>query len=363
MNIAFIIYDSSRIGGAERVSYNLIKEFAPESKITYISIFKKNFEQEYPVIPGVNYEILINKKSCFSRHIMKILVKTRKILKSNSVDIVVAMGMSVALITILSTRKTNIKTIICEHSSIFNKVYANRVMRINQRIGALYCNKLVVLNEVCKKGYLEKYKISPTKVKVIHNWIEQEAFIAKDYNWKRKKIVTVGRADPVKGFDKLIEIAKRIKPYAVGWEWHIWGDFSSEYGKFLIQKAQDEGLQDFLCFQGVAKNMYTLYQNYSMLVMTSLYEGLPMVLLEAKANRLPLVSFDCLTGPSEIIQNNLNGKLVPAGNTDEMVKTLIYLINNPEVLEEYSNCSDKNLENFSKAIIINQWRQVFNSLL
>lgn len=94
--------------------------------------------------------------------------------------------------------------------------------------------------------------------------------------------------------------------------------------------------------------------------MTSRYEGLPMVLLEAKANKLPIVSFDIDSGPSDIIRNNLDGYLIEPFDVEEMANKVNFLIESPEKRKIFSANSDVNLEKFSKKNIMNKWLNLIN---
>lgn len=94
--------------------------------------------------------------------------------------------------------------------------------------------------------------------------------------------------------------------------------------------------------------------------MTSRYEGLPMVLLEAKANKLPIISFDIDSGPSDIIRNNLDGYLIEPFDVEEMADKVNFLIESPEKRMIFSANSDVNLDKFSKKNILNKWLNLIN---
>lgn len=363
MNICFINYDYSIKGGAQRVTYNLINEFTTTCRISLISIFSKNEMPSYDVSGLAEYHILVDKKSSFYKHAAYILLKTREYLKKNKVDILIAAGMPSAMVSSISSYKLPCKLIVCEHSSIYNTVYSNFVMKINRLFAAYSCSQLVVLTESCKQGYIEKYKISPEKIVVIPNWIEKKTYTNKNYRPCNKKIITVGRADPVKGFDTLIRVAQIVRPHLNDWEWHVWGDFSNNYGKKIIEQSISFGLEDFLFFKGQINNLYEKYSDYSIYVMTSLFEGLPMALLEAKANKLPIIAFNCMTGPGEIVQDNLDGFLIPPGDMQKMADTIVSLANNQLELEKFSNNTSKNLSKFSLETIKKQWEELFETIL
>lgn len=119
--------------------------------------------------------------------------------------------------------------------------------------------------------------------------------------------MTVSRIDFVKGFEYLIEVSKLVFARYPDWQWHIYGDGEIEYKNKIIDLIQQNNLQKHIILQGNRSDIYDLYQNYSFYVMTSRYEGLPMVLLEAKAKKLPIVSFDINSGPSDIIRDGIDG--------------------------------------------------------
>lgn len=208
MNICFINYDYSIKGGAQRVAYNLIREFEKEHKVFFISVFYKNHIQAYPISRKSDFCVLVDKKSNFSKHATEILHKTRKVLVENKIDVVIVMGMAVSMTAIVSSLGLSTKTIICEHSSIYNKIYNNKVMKLNRLFACLLADKIVVLTDSCRAGYENKYYVSSKRLEVIPNWIEAELYRSPQYNLENKRIITVGRADPVKGYEKLIQVAQ-----------------------------------------------------------------------------------------------------------------------------------------------------------
>ncbi len=90
--------------------------------------------------------------------------------------------------------------------------------------------------------------------------------------------------------------------------------------------------------------------------MTSRYEGLPMVLIEAKSYEMACVSFDCPNGPSEIICDGSDGYVIPMGNDSMFAKRVIELMENKNKSTKFSQNAIKDVEmRFSKVVIINQW--------
>ncbi len=100
-----------------------------------------------------------------------------------------------------------------------------------------------------------------------------------------------------------------------------------------------------------------------MLLLTSHYEGLPMVLLEAMGCGLPIISFDCKCGPSDIIENDINGKLVPNDNITLFAEAVIELICDNTKRDNISKNAYIKSSNYLQDKIMNQWTELFNDLL
>ena len=96
--------------------------------------------------------------------------------------------------------------------------------------------------------------------------------------------------------------------------------------------------------------------------MTSRYEGLPLVLLEAKQYGLPIVSFNCPTGPSEIVIDGENGYLINDFDIEEMSNRIIELIKNEKLREDFSKNSMKDTDKFNKDKILKQWIDLIEEL-
>ena len=145
------------------------------------------------------------------------------------------------------------------------------------------------------------------------------------------------------------------------WSWDIYGEGEERIA--LEEKIRRYNLQEKLTLKGQVHNIYELYHQYSMIVMTSRYEGFPMVLLEAAACGLPMVSFDIQTGPSEIIKNGVNGYLCNKNSNSEMINNIISLIGSEENRKEFSYNSKKTAESFSVDSICEQWKKLFKRII
>ena len=168
-----------------------------------------------------------------------------------------------------------------------------------------------------------------------------------------KQIVSVGRLTYQKGFDMLIDVAKDVLEKNKEYKWLILGD--GEDKNRLQEKINKYNLQDRLILKGKVSNVEDYYKNSSLYVMTSRFEGLPMTLLEAKSYKMPIVSFDCPTGPSEIIRNNINGYLVKANDIKEMSNKVNSVLLDDKKLKKFSDKAELDIDKFNINSIINKW--------
>ena len=201
------------------------------------------------------------------------------------------------------------------------------------------------------------------KVTYIYNWIDPALLENKaSYNKNSKAIITVGRIEELKGIPYIIEIAEKVFRSHPTWVWDIFGGGESEYIETVQKSLKDKGLENKVRLRGVDKNILEKYKDYSLFAMASLTEGLPMVLLEAKANHLPIVSFNCKTGPSEIVQDGINGYLIPLKDSEQFADKLDKLMSSPDLRQDFSNHAMDNGGRFQKEKILSQWISLIKEL-
>ena len=122
-------------------------------------------------------------------------------------------------------------------------------------------------------------------------------------------------------------------------------------------------LDQVITLKGITRNVQQELLTSDFYVMSSRYEGLPMVLLESIANGLPLVSFDCPTGPAEIIENNDCGVLALNGNINDLSEKIIYMIESVDIRKEMSAVAIEKSKNYSIELIMGQWVDLFAELI
>ena len=183
-------------------------------------------------------------------------------------------------------------------------------------------------------------------------------FIADKYSdCSAKRVIAVGRLDYQKGFDRLIMAWEKVHEIIQDWRLDIFGQ--GEW-KDMLQKMIDErGLQDCIKLNAPTKNIGAEYANSSMLVMSSNYEGFPMVMIEAMACGLPVVSFDFKCGPRDIINHEQNGLLVPNGDIQGLADAMIRVMQDDNLRKEMGMNARKVVEKYSEEEVMKKWVELF----
>ena len=140
----------------------------------------------------------------------------------------------------------------------------------------------------------------------------------------------------------------------------IYGE-GSEYDS-IAEKIKIEGLSSKVFLHNPVQNIEDAYQQASIYVMSSLYEGFGLVLAEAMAYGLPCVSFDCPSGPSEIISNDRNGYIVPVGEVNLFAEKIISLIENEELRKQMGNMARADIKRFLHNNVMPHWIHLFEKM-
>ena len=176
-----------------------------------------------------------------------------------------------------------------------------------------------------------------------------------------KKVVAVGRFNHQKGFERLIDAWAMVVREMPDWTLHIVGD--GELRTELQQQIDYLNLSAHVILGRAEKDMISVYKDASILAMSSYYEGLPMVLLEAQAVGLPIVSFDCKCGPKDVIEDGIDGFLVKEGNIEELAQKLLVLMQNANLRNQMGSAAYAHSERYSEERVMKQWTELFEEVV
>jgi glycosyltransferase involved in cell wall biosynthesis len=175
-----------------------------------------------------------------------------------------------------------------------------------------------------------------------------------------KIVVAAGRMGPQKGFDRLLPVWAKVAADHPDWELRIWGG-GKGIGK-LRRQAQELGIADSAHVMGFTNKLHDELAGSSLYVMSSRKEGFPMVLLEAMGVGLPVVSYDCPTGPRDIIREGVDGHVVPDGDADALAAAMAELMDDAERRKRFGAAAVEGAARYDLGTIAGRWERLLGEL-
>ncbi len=354
MKIDFVI-GGLRSGGAERVVSILANHFAEKKHIVRVITF--NDPDAYELHPAITRIKFHNKryiKYSVVRGFFSFLLLYFK--KKNRPDVICSHIDLMGYATIIPSQLYGIKLTVSEHTNHYNqeitvakKLLWNWLYR--------YPEAVTILTKFDFPFFETKNK----NVVVMPNPCSFEPI--EDLNAKREKVIlAIGNLNRYyyKGFDNLIDIVTPIFNRNPEWHLKIVGD-GKEGKKILENKIKENGIENRVTLTGLRKDIREIMQNSEIFVLTSKKEGLPMALIEAMSQGMACISYDCISGPSEIITHNFDGILIKDQDKNEMTIQLENLIINDHLRERIRSNTPHSLDKFSVETIGAKWESLFNS--
>lgn len=353
-NVTLVIYDYSLIGGAEKVALNLANEFSKFYNVTVVSVFAKESQPIIELNSSVNVFVLSDKPGSLTFNLLKYSKALRSVLAKEKDNVVISITAGLNTLISVASRKMSIKKIYAEHSNLKNNQYGLK-HKFRQRLGARHFDAVVTLTDSDRKIFMEKYKLKEGNVFTIYNWVETpDNADSIKYDIESKTIVSVGRIVKVKGYDRVVRVANELFKEFPDWTWEIYGD-GDDYD-MINQLIKDNKLEKQLLLKGFSKDLDQVLSNKSIFVNTSTFEGFPISFLEARNYKIPIISFNCPTGPMEIINDKIDGLLIEAYDEEQMLIAIKELIVNPKKRLLLSSNIDIRESKFSKEEIMKSWR-------
>lgn len=374
MKILIIDIDITLKGGVARVVSNLANSLSKTHKVDILSIYKKN-ELFFEVDKKTNIYFLNNKEQTY---ISKDIYRKYK----SNVFLYLLFKLKFQYKYFYERmqiyfQNKKIKQFYSKYDVIINNNYFlfnQKNFKKNKTIQIMHGNFIYYSKDLLKKlKYFETLVILSNKqinewkkyhknIQVIPNFIP---FISeKTSNYKQKNILSIGRmtSNDEKGFLRLIEIWNLIQKNKKYKDWTLTIVGEGELKNTIEEKIKENKLENII-LKPFTKEIEKEYLNASIYVMTSKWEGFPMVLLEASSYALPVIAFDINTGPSELIENEKSGFLIEDGNLKSFADKLEILMDDENLRKTMGlNAKKKVKKEFSKEIIMGKWLKLFKNI-
>lgn len=366
-----VVIHSLRGGGSERVLINLLKGLKRDEFYITLVLYEGAFD--FPIPQDVEIEILDipatwNFLKLARGFILKI-TKLSGLIRRNRPDVVFSLlsSTNVTLILAKLLSKEKCRVVISEHThptvNLGNEVYGRITGKFMKYLYPK-ADAIVAVSEGIKRDLVSHFDIAPEKVKVIYNPVDirEIELLSReevDHPWFMEKIpviISVGRLTRQKGYPYLIKAFSLVKR-SFECRLVIIGD-GEDLGK-LVEMVKGMHLENHIAFLGFKKNPFKYLIRSSLFVLSSLYEGFGNVIVEAMALGLPVISTDCPSGPSEIIQDGKNGILVPVKDEGALSGAIESILTDGGLRGRLSEEARKRARAFALNGIVEEYRSIF----
>ena len=232
--------------------------------------------------------------------------------------------------------------------NLFSKFWMNSLLSKLQRL-----DRFVVLTEKDKEAWVELKNVC-----VIPNPLSFTS--TRRSTLSEKRIIAVGRYCHEKGYDLLLKAWVIVQNRTTDWRLEIFGEGDRTQYEEMVDTLN---LDRHRCvLNGRSSRIQDEFLNSSLSVCSSKFEGFGLVITEAMACGLPVVSFDCPWGPRAIISDGEDGMLVENGNVDKLAEALVLMIQNPKQRKAMADKAIENVQRFRIDQIAGLWKSLFESL-
>jgi glycosyltransferase involved in cell wall biosynthesis len=352
-------------GGAQRVMTILANAWATKGwEVTLLTLGSSVEPPFYELHPAVKYRPLgLTGRSPTPIHATLSNLKRLRILRQ-------AIKQSDAHVVISFMDKPNVLTVVATLGLALPVIISERTDPVHHPLGTAwealrrwiypYCSRLVVQSPSALSYFSANVR---RRGKVIPNPV-----VLPGGNGTRrhngctgtKKVIAMGRLRKEKGFDLLLGAFARVAPKHPSWSLVIWGE--GPFRSHLERIRDERGLEKRVLLPGLTRQPFQSMQEADVFVLSSRREGFPNVLCEAMACGLPVISFDCASGPREIITDGFDGVLVPADNEEALATAMDRLLADSAERARLAAHARGVVERFALPRVIAMWEALINEV-
>ncbi|WP_432152680.1 glycosyltransferase family 4 protein [Streptomyces sp. bgisy029] len=383
MHISFLLHNAYGIGGTIRSTFTLARTLAEQHDVEIVSVFRHREAPAFGALDGVTLRHLVDtrKKSPTydgddaeharpatvfprgdSRHKQYSRLTDARIaahLQSLEADVVVGTRPGLNVHISRQTRRGPVR-VGQEHLTLDNHGY-----RLRREIAHRYTllDALTTVTRADAADYRGRMKLPGLRIEAIPNAVPEPACppAGGDLKW----VVAAGRLHRVKRYDLLVRAFAQVAAVRPDWRLRIYGgaDASGDERATLRALIDQLDLHNHVFLMGSVNPMEAEWPKGSIAAVASDRESFGMTIVEAMRGGLPVVATDCPHGPAEIIEDGVDGRLVPVGDTDAITAALLQLIEDDDLRHRMGGAALAASERFAPERIAERHERLYTELL
>lgn len=366
INIAFFIY-SLNIGGAEKVLLLLLKNLSKKEFKIHVVVRKKDGE----LCKDVPQDVILSEFPHLFKLYNPVQFKRaiRKYVVSNEISFVCCFGPELGIMTLLSGINDRVRIFVAEHtieSSTLTSTIHDRILKLLIRVFYRRAHGIIAVSKAVKNDLIRFFSVPEPLISVINNPIDLSKFIRllspqgeQEQNGENYTIVSCGRLIKVKNFDGLLRAFQKVHQNTKS-KLIIIGE--GQERQHLEGLAKELGIAEHVEFTGYREDANCIYSRADLFVLNSYFEGFGNVIVEAMACGLPVISTRC-GGPEDIVIDGENGVLVPCGDDNALVRSMLQLLSDKNLRQSMAKKATERARLFSTEIITERYERLFKSAL
>lgn len=355
--IVLLNYNLTVIGGVSRVASLMVAQLHDDCEVHLISMTGQG-NNPFSLPQDAQFTVLLPGNVRIRHVIQRGTGLLRHYLQENNIQAVIILGDWCGIAALLATRACKIPLVVCDHGTLSSNTLS-RYTQIETWLEYRYCSRVVVLTEKAVEILLEKCPAAANKIVCIPNCVDVPPLPAPLPTGKAE-LVTLTRLAGDKGLPYMLQEACALKQRLPDFVWRVYGN--GEQREWLESEIKKNHLSENLLLMGTTGDPAAAYRSAVAAVLTTSHEGLPMMLLEAKAQGRPLAAFDIPCGPSDLIRDGVDGFLLPFGDFEAMADRLALILTDRAMAEKMAQNARSNLQPYYPDNVRAKWLALINSI-
>jgi glycosyltransferase involved in cell wall biosynthesis len=359
MKRTFVIY-SLGTGGAERVMSVMANYFADRGdEVSIVTLDDGSAPPFFELRAPVRWQPLGMGRASGSPFVrvwnaQRRLLALRRRIQANDPDVVVAFTDRINILVLIATIGMGTPVIVSERNDP-TQHHAGAIFGVVRRITYRRAQSIVTQTNAVASYFRPPLR---AKTSVIPNPAPPPPARPAVDSRNGAEMMAMGRLTEAKGFDLLLRAFATIAGQHSDWNLTIWGEGAL---RSSLERLREElGLAERVRLPGRTATPALEMQRADLFVLSSRYEGFPNVLVEAMACGTPVVSFNCPSGPADIIEDGVNGRLVPPQDVEALASAMSSLMSDEQERQRLGANAERVTETFSLERVMNMWERVMD---